>query len=93
MALTWLQRGSLGVVLALPRSTITRVDAQTSSFQQCNASVLADALRSSRLPRVGAGLPDRLRLFDHVGQHRCWHQQLPGALQDEAIFERPAAAR
>ncbi len=51
MALTWLQRGSLGVVLAL-LATITRVDAQTSSFQQCNASVLADALRSSRLPRV-----------------------------------------
>lgn len=56
MALTWLRRGSLGVVLA-SLATITRVDAPTSSFQQCNASVLADALRSSRLPRVARWSP------------------------------------
>jgi feruloyl esterase len=53
MALTWLQRGSLGVVLA-SFATIARVDAQISSFQQWNASVLADAFHVKPVTACGA---------------------------------------
>ena len=53
MALTRLQRGSLGLVLA-SLSTLGHVDAQTSSFQQWNASVLADDLQVKPATACGA---------------------------------------